>query len=93
MDEMSFQELIFYPRLLLSIVFMETLHLSVKPYSIYMYNAVYLKIMCIQNDSQCLIHQYWVPEKKYSMDAFLKTLKANQSFIAIFQFYVIKLNF
>ena len=28
---------------------------------------------------------YWVPAKKYSMNAFLETVKANQSHIPIFQ--------
>ena len=38
--------------------------------------------MYIQNDFQGLIH---VPQKKYSVNAFLKTVKANQSHTTIFQ--------
>ena len=37
---------------------------------------------------------YWVPEKRYSMNAFLKTVKANESHLSIvFKFYMIQLNF
>ena len=54
MDDLSFQEPIFYPRLLLI-----SFHGDLKPISQatqHMYNAAYLKIMYIQNDSQGLIH-------------------------------------
>ena len=55
MDDLSLlQEPMFYPRLLLI-----SFHGDLKPISQatqHMYNAAYLKIMYIQNDSQCLIH-------------------------------------
>ena len=54
MDDLSFQKPIFYPRLLLI-----NFHGDLKPISQatqHMFNAAYLKIMNIQNDSQYLIH-------------------------------------
>ena len=53
MDDLSFQELIFYLRLLLI-----SFHRDLKPISLatqHMHNAAYLKVMYIKNDSLCLI--------------------------------------
>ena len=56
MDDLSFEEPIFYPRLL-QISFHGNLKL-ISQATHHMYNAAYLKIMYIQNDSQGLIYIY-----------------------------------
>ena len=81
MGDLSFQEPKVYPRLLLI-----SFHGDLNPISQatqHMYHCTYFKIMYIQNDSQGLIHVLGTYEK-YSMNAFLKTVKANQSYITIF---------
>ena len=40
-----------------------------------------------------VLDMYWVPEKKYSTNAFLKTVKANQSHNYFLKFYMIQLDF
>ena len=70
--DLLFQEPIIYPTLLLI-----SFHGDLKPISQatqHMYHCTSFKIM----------YMYWVPAKKYSMNAFLKTVKANQSYISIF---------
>ena len=74
-DDLSFQEPKVYPRLLLV-----SLDGDLKPISQatqHMFHCIYFKIVYIQNDSQGLIHVLgaW---RKYSMNAFLKTVKAKQ---------------
>ena len=64
MDDLSFQEPIFYPRLLLI-----SFDGDLKPISQatqHMYSAAYFKIMYIQNDSQGLIHVLGVREKIFN---------------------------
>ena len=81
LDDLSFQEPKVYPRLLLI-----SFDGDLKPISQatqHMYQGTYFKIMYIQNDSQGLIHVLRA-SKKYSMNAFLKTVKANQSYVTIF---------
>ena len=83
MDDLSFQEPKVYPRLLLITC---SFHGDLKPISQatqYMYQDTYFKIIYIQNDSQGLIHVLDA-SKKYSMNVFLKTVKANESYITIF---------
>ena len=80
MDDLSFQEPKTYPQLLLI-----SLDGDLKPISQatqHMYHCTYFKIMYIQNHSQGLIHVLGACEK-YSMNAFLKTVKANQLYLTI----------
>ena len=71
---------------------METLNLSVKLYNIW-YNAAYLNIMYIQNDSQGLIHVLGAWEKIFSECISQNCESQPITHNYFLKFYMIKLNF
>ena len=84
MDDLSFQEPKVYPRLLLI-----SFHGDLKPVSQatrYMYQDTYFKItnVCTFRMTPRVYVHVLGASKKYSMNVFLKTVKANQSYVTIF---------
>ena len=82
MEDLSFQEPIVYPILLLI-----SFHRDLKPISQatqHMYHCTYLKIMYIQNDSQGLIHVQGTCEKIFNKNVFQNCELLYNSFLILY---------